>query len=274
MFGWAKRVFGRTRPSVTQLKGQDWTFRNIQAASDLKAFAAAQPDTDIAVAALAIAQALVDRKPDAAFGELWAKYRDEYIAMERVSRAAFMNGFRQLAAFELANIAPPVDPAHCISQDREVVCAPLRKIAEAATEEQRHDIATSDYGNAEKYRQALDTVIDEKNCVISGAKSWFPREVVELTSHVPDKQGYLPATAILLVTSIHNGDEQGSVEFRWEDQGVNYIAMPEPTRITILQAIRHCYEADKYWMEVCGADDIEATLATPIPAPIYGAHHG
>ncbi len=158
-----------------------------------------------------------------------------------------------------------------ISVDATSISERLLDIARSATEEEILHIARADYGcGYDRHLSELRKVIRDQACVFTETQGWYPSEVVELVSHVPTEPGFAVATAILLNHCIHEGDLQGSTDFRWENNADAYIAMPQSLRDPILAGFRAIYEADQGWSPYYSAlfdpRDNRAILL-PQPAP-------
>ncbi|KRS19815.1 hypothetical protein [Roseovarius indicus] len=202
---------------------------------------------DLSVFAMNLAASLAAWRDEVGLAELWSTVWAEVALQSRPVRAAFFNGMRE-AAEGLVPADQPVSEAECVSQPREEVCAKLCALARAAGPEDRKAVAMADYGNDwEQHLSRLNDVIDAQACVIAKRDNWFPLETVQLKSHCPGEQGHVPALAVLLVTSICNGDIHGDIEFRWQRQAAEWRALPGGERCAIMNGVRHVYESLPDW---------------------------
>lgn len=210
--------------------------------------AATLPDDDFGSFELATIILLADRLrggrgPDDLYWH-WDAFCDHYLLCSGVSRAAIIHGFLEA---DSAGVIPRgsvrVPPVSAVDVER--VRADLRAQVSAASDPELMDIARSDYGDqVAAHRAALDEVINQQGCVLRPEQSWVPSEVIELAAHDPKKLGFPAATAILLVTAMERGDDQGWFDFRWEQNAADYDRFPPRARWAVMSAVRFLYESD------------------------------
>ena len=179
---------------------------------------------------------------------IWTEWQPYLLQLPRTEKAAYMNAFREVGPYGYDQIDPPVDATHCLSEDRGSILAPLRAIAESATDDELQAISSADRGDqAEEHYKKLVEVIRERECVVSPDDHWTPLETIQLRSHTPGNVGHLVAFDVLLITSIVHGDRYSDIEFRWERQYAELNKLPACTRAPILAGIRYLYESDREW---------------------------
>jgi hypothetical protein len=203
---------------------------------------------------------------------LWAKHHAQITAYPSRERAAFINALRELLYVADVEVEPPLDLAHCLSATLAEVCAHLRAIAQGATESELRAISEADYGHkAEEHLAALISVVRNRGGVIDMESdgAWFPLEVVQLRSHGPDEVAHLVATAVVLLTAVHNDDNCSDAEFRWFRQHDHYRTLPSRERDAIIAAMRYCYEKDVNFAQTESFKSLAKLLPTqPLDMPI------
>lgn len=218
--------------------------------------------------AAAFAATILDLRDPFAMLAFWQAHHTQITAYPASQRAAFICALRELLFNSNAEIDPPLDLAHCLSIPREAVCQPLRDIAQTASKSQLHAIAAADYHDSvERHLAALIDVIATKDGVIDTTTdgAWYPLEVVQLRSHCPDEEGHLVATAVVLITAVHNGDANSDAEFRWSRQHAHYLSLPPAPSDAIIAAMRYCYECDMNFNHTAAYDPADSLLIPPHP---------
>ncbi|WP_422030842.1 hypothetical protein [Roseovarius sp.] len=218
------------------------------------------------VFAMNLAASLAAGRDEVGLADLWPTVSGEVALQPRPVRAALFNGMREAVA-GLGPAHPSISEAECLSRSRAEVCAALCALARAAGPEERRAVAMADYGNGwEQHLSRLNDVIDARACVIAEQDGgWFPLETVQLKSHCPGEPGHVPALAVLLVTSIHNGDQFGDIAFRWGCQAAEWRALPEVERRALMDGVRHVYESLPDWEPDAGLDTA-SVIDAPEPA--------
>ncbi len=213
--------------------------------------AATLPDDDFDAFELATMILLADRLkggrgPDNLFWH-WDAFCDHYRLGAAAHRAALINEYIEA---ERAGRLPKgsVNAAPVTGVDVGRVREDLRAMAGDATDAELGAIAAADYGDrTDEHLAAIQNVITEQGCVLKPDQSWVPSEVLELAAYDPEKPGFAVATAVLLVTVMARGDEQGWFDYRWEQFALAYQNLPDPARWAVLSAVRYLYETDIYF---------------------------
>lgn len=176
----------------------------------------------------------------------WDKFSGLYRIAPDAIRAALMNGFEAAKSYSLVSQKICPAPADLATNTTEDVLAPLIALARALTEEEREEIARGNYGcDVGKHLAALDALLETKDCRFPD--TWFPAEVVELASYVPDAKGFVGCTALVLINSIYGSDYVDDAEFRWSQNKLAYQNLEMSARGPILVAFRHLYETLPDW---------------------------
>jgi hypothetical protein len=180
--------------------------------------------------------------------ELWTANLDRLRRLPPTLRGPLASAAQCTVSWNLlsAGAQPTRDDRMTVDPDR--TSRALVAIAQSATEEELLHIARADYGcGCDRHLRTLRQVIWHQDCIFADDQGWYPAEVVELVSHVPNQTGFAVATAILLNHCVHKGDLQGSTDFRWENNARAYMALPRPLRTPILAGFRAIYESDPGW---------------------------
>lgn len=120
----------------------------------------------------------------------------------------------------------------------------LCAIARAMDQPTRESVAAADHGSdIDQHLEALNDVLSSVNCLFPKDEVWYPREVVELVSHVRATRGFVPCTALLLANALQGRDNVGWFEFRWSNLAADYNNLPKSVRAPILAGLRCLYEA-------------------------------
>lgn len=223
--------------------------RDVRDGLEERLMASAAPDPHLLpLLGLWLANLLLSGCDGTAAPDVWARWRRRLHQSPRFEKASYMNGFREVGPYGYDRLDPLIEPSDCLSEDRETVLAPLRAIAEAATEEELWAISAADRGEqADLHYEKLTEVVREGGSVVPPGDAWIPLESIELRSQTPGTTGHSVAFAVLLVTSIHNDDAHGAIEFRWERQYAELRDLPGHIRDAVLAGVRHLYEANPEW---------------------------
>lgn len=175
-------------------------------------------------------------------------FTETYRAQPAGTRAALMNGFAALALYSTRGVPPvdlPIRPEDRITRPASAILPALRRIARGMDDDLLTSVSKADYGDqADRHKAALIRVLNDNDCLFGSDDTWFPSEVVELVAHVRATPGFIPCTALLLVNAIATGDDMGWFDFRWENLGPDYNALPGDARTPILAGLRYLYESD------------------------------
>ncbi|MEO1318398.1 MAG: hypothetical protein AAFW01_17720 [Pseudomonadota bacterium] len=218
--------------------------------------AAAEKDAERAIAATALmlAHCIATRDGSHDWLSTWASMAPIARAAPPPVRAALMNGFRTARTLGVADESVCPSDEDCITKQAPAIAERLIPLARAMTPNERRAVARADYGkDFARHLAALHAVLFRPGCLMTSKEYWYPSEVVELVAHVPDEEGFVPATALLLIQVLADKNAECHAEFRWNNNSRAYLAMPDRWRLPILDAFRHCYEAFGSFDEL-GAD--------------------
>ncbi|MGH1370043.1 MAG: hypothetical protein ACRBCL_15630 [Maritimibacter sp.] len=196
-----------------------------------------------------LAACLIAHEESDSAGLVWAEWRASFLAGPAKARAIWMNAAREALQFGLFD-AKDIEAKDCVALPVAEVLEPLRAFVRTADEAVLRAISLADYGSdADKHFDALKTVVFEDGCILPSDDTWFPLEVVQLTSHVPSERGHPVALSILLATAVQRGDEYGDIAYRWVAQAPDWASLPDKIRIPIMAAVRHIFQSDVSFME-------------------------
>ncbi|MDC0659840.1 hypothetical protein N6L27_17710 [Leisingera sp. SS27] len=222
-----------------------------QAMNDALWLAAVSPETNpdaVLTAASVLIMASLSNKDSAQdLSWLWEEYKDIYRAATPPVRAALMNGFKRLRHSRLL-------PDDCKPSEEDLLTRALSDveeilipIARSMTSAEIESVAAADYGmDLEKHMGALTDLLDSPTLAYPPGERWFPAEVVELTSHVQGRTGWLPCSAIMLLDAVRTLDNRSNAEFRFESQWRDYRRLPARERAAFHAALRYLYESDAF----------------------------
>jgi hypothetical protein len=204
-------------------------------------------DHRAAAAATLLQLILATRTPDPVLEDLWS-HRQEFLAQPAQVRAALMNGFDHLRQRGLAPDPCRPAPPDCLTHRRPDLEPALIALARQMTPAEQDHIARADYGCDEaRHHAALLALLADPQLAYPPGEVWYPAEVVELISHVPDEPGHVPCLAIVLLDALRTGDDRGNADYRLGTQFGDILALPQPARAVLIAAFRHLYESDRTW---------------------------
>lgn len=177
--------------------------------------------------------------------DVWAEAGRRLRDWPATLRAAMAHGL--VRAVELGLVALDAVPtmAERLTRGPEEIAEGLLQIARSMRPDELLAVAQSDRGSeVERHLTALRQVISLRDGIFLTEESWYPSEVVELTAHMPDQQGFAGCTAILLLNVLKQGDRMDWMAFRWEVQAATYCGLKPSQRDPILAGIWYIYETD------------------------------
>lgn len=182
------------------------------------------------------------------------------------ARAVLLAGFVAIRKRQREPVFDAPDTCLLISTDRSAIMVALRQIATSMSEDALINIANADYGcGVDRHLEALREVLAAPDGWRTQERLWYPSEVVELVSHVPDQAGFAGATALMLMDAIEAEDIRGDMDYRWQNNAKAYFAMPEAG--PILAGFRHLYETipewNPYWLAYFDVADHRAITLPP-----------
>ncbi len=174
---------------------------------------------------------------------------DRYRMLPPPMRSAIFNGIAVLHTLEFVEFANSIPMIETLTSALTEIEDALIPIARAMTSDEIDEIAKcGDPKDQPQHKQALITLLETPRINYSETdRHWFPAEAIEIVSHVPNSQGYVPATAIVLLDAIRHGDDREHVSFRFASQWKEYEVLPKNVRATFHAAIRYLYETDRNW---------------------------
>jgi hypothetical protein len=195
---------------------------------------------------------LLDRHENTARGTDFEWEWEEFLPFYHMAtdnvRSALMNGFEQARSFNLISQEVRPSLSDFITKPRDAVLADLIGLAKSLTAEQRKNISEADRGcEASKHFAALNEVLETDFCLYPSGETWFPAEVVELTSHSPGRLGFTGCTALVLINQITDADYDIDVDFWWATHRFSYDGLEPYQKRIIHSGFRHIYETDQDW---------------------------
>lgn len=243
--------------TTAETRAFDFSALNSEEINAFLTVAACSPEESLELfwfaTAVLLAMRLNNPKSSTDFEWEWDTFADQYRLAPMPIRAAIMNGFEMGKTNESVSLTIETSQAERLSCETDSVVATLVSLSKLMDVAEQKAVALLGHCSEQaKHLKALQTILRSPDCAFPSDENWYPQEVIELASWIPENPGFVSSTSLLLLNAIYDIFEPGFAAERWNSKTrLAFQSLPEAPRTTIFAAFRHIFEMYPEYLPDC-----------------------